>query len=149
MQGRPATHRGWDDVRMNGSTARKALQVFLSLLGAVALIAGVATVLRGTNAIVGAEDVSGTVDSEMRFFAVWYAAAGVVLLRAVPRVESERVTIKAVALLFFVAGCARGLSWLAVGRPHMTAVVLMSIELALPFLILPLQAIADRPHRSR
>ena len=97
---------------------RTALQIFLGLLGSVAVVAGLSTVLLGVESILGAEEVSGTIDSEMRFFAVWYVAAGVVLLRTIPRVEMERTTIGAVALLFFLAGCARALSWLVVGRPR-------------------------------
>jgi hypothetical protein len=120
------------------------LQLFLTLVGSVALVAGLTTVLLGVDSVVGAEGVSGTVDSEMRFYAVWYAAAGVLLLRAVARVESERRTIAAIAVLFFIAGCSRALSWLVVGRPHMLAVVLMGIKLALPFVLLPWLAAVAR-----
>ena len=125
--------------------ARKTLQVFLVVLGSVAVVAGLTTVLFGVDSILGAEDVSGTVDSEMRFYAVWYVGTGLVLLRAVPRLEYERPTISFVALLFFVAGCARVLSWIVEGKPHTAAVVLMVIELALPFIILPwLTAVARK-----
>ena len=129
---------------MSGGTSRRGLQVFLTMLGSVALVAGSVTVLFGVDSIVGAEAVSATVDSEMRFYAVWYAAAGVALLRSVPQVESERRIIGPVAVLFFIAGCSRALSWIVVGRPHSLTVVLMAIELALPFVILPWQAAVSR-----
>ena len=128
---------------------RGALQIFLAILGSVMVIAGLGTVLLGAASIVGAEDVSGTVDSEMRFYAVWYVGAGMLLLRSVPRVESERKIVGAVAALFFIAGCARGLSWLLVGRPHNLAVTLMVIELALPFVILPWHAAVARRSAPR
>lgn len=129
---------------MSSGLARRGLQVFLGFLGSVALVSGLGTVLFGVESIVGAESVSATVDSEMRFFAVWYAGAGAFLLRAVPRVESERMLVRAIAGLFFVAGCSRGLSWLMVGKPHTLAVALMVVELALPFVILPWQAAVAR-----
>jgi hypothetical protein len=129
---------------MSGATSRKVLQAFLTVLGLIALIAGLTTVILGVDSVIGAEDVSGTVDSEMRFYAVWYAAAGVLLLRSAARVDSERKTIAAIAVLFFIAGCSRALSWLVVGRPNKMAVVLMVIELALPFVILPWQAAVAR-----
>ncbi|MGH2756743.1 MAG: DUF4345 domain-containing protein [Actinomycetota bacterium] len=129
---------------MSGGASRMALKVFLTILGSIALVAGLGTVLFGVDSIVGAEPVSGTVDSEMRFYAVWYAGAGVVILRAAARVESAGTTIRAVVVLFFVAGCSRALSWLVVGRPHTVAVALMVIELALPLVILPWQAAVAR-----
>lgn len=133
---------------MSGGAFRRALQVFLTIVGLVALLAGLATALFGVTSIVGAEPVSATVDSEMRFYAVWYAGAGFFLLRLVARVESERKGIGAVAGLFFIAGCSRGLSWLVVGRPHKLAVTLMVIELALPVVILPWQAAVARRKRT-
>ena len=129
---------------MTGSTSRRALQVFLTVLGSVAVIAGTTTVVLGVDSVVGAEGVSGTVDSEMRFYAVWYMGAGFLLLRAVARVESEKRTIAGIAILFFIAGCARGLSWLMIGEPHTVAQVLMVIELALPLVIVPWQAAIAR-----
>lgn len=129
---------------MNRKTSRRALQVFLTILGSVALVAGLGTVLLGVDSLVGAEPVSATVDSEMRFYAVWYVAAAIVLLRSVPRVESDGGTIRAIAGLFFIAGWSRVLSWLVLGRPHTLAVTLMVIELALPFVIIPWQAAVRR-----
>ena len=129
---------------MSGQASRRALQAFLVFLGSVALVAGLTTVVLGVDSIIGAESVSATVDSEMRFYAVWYAGAGLFLLRSAPRVESDRTIIRAIAGLIFIAGCARGLSWLVLGRPHTVAVVLMVIELVLPFVILPWQATVAR-----
>lgn len=131
---------------MNEKTPRSALQFFVSFLGVVALLAGLSTVLLGASSIIGAKEVSGTVDSEMRFYAVWYAAAGGVLLRSAVRVEAEGRTIRATALLFFVAGCSRALSWWTVGEPDTAAQVLMVIELILPLIIIPWQAAVARSH---
>lgn len=111
------------------------MQVFLTFLGLVALVAGLATVLFGVASIVGAEDVSGTVDSEMRFYATWYAGAGVLLLWSARRLDSDTWIIRGIAGTLFAAGCSRALSWVAVGEPHLVAQVLMVIELVLPFVI--------------
>ena len=124
-------------------TAR-TLQIFLGLLGIVALVAGMSTVLFGVRAIMGAEVVTPTIDSEMRFFSVWYAGVGVLLLRVAPRAEFESKTIRAVFVLLFVAGCSRSLSWAVVGRPHTFSLVLMGIELVLPLIVVPWQAFASR-----
>jgi hypothetical protein len=128
---------------------RRRLQTFLTSLGLVAFIAGLATVVFGVASIVGAEDVSGTVDSEMRFYATWYAAAGAVVLRSARRLDSEGWVIRGVAAAVFVAGCSRALSWVTVGEPHVVAKVLMIVELVLPFIIVPWHAAIVRQPSKR
>lgn len=129
---------------------RRAFQLFLTLLGAVALVAGTLGVLVGADLVPGVERVAPSLDSEMRFFAAWYAAAGVVVLWSVPRVEEAKVVVRVVSAAVFVAGCGRLLSWATVGKPHGFLVVLMVIELALPFVLIPWQAsVARAAERNR
>lgn len=73
----------------------------------------------------------------MRFYAVWYVGAGVVLFRSSAKVENARTPISGIALLLLLGGFSRALSWIVVGEPHVAAQVLMVIELTLPFLIVP------------
>ena len=119
---------------------RTGLQVLLTVLGCVAVAAGSVTLIFGATSVVGVEHPTPAADSEMRFFAAWYAAAGVALLRVVPRVETQGNLIRGIAVVVFIAGCARGLSWVVVGEPPGAAKLLMVIELALPFVIIPWQA---------
>ncbi|MEA2433384.1 MAG: hypothetical protein QOG54_841 [Actinomycetota bacterium] len=114
------------------------------LLGGVALVAGISTLLFGADLVLDSTKVAPGVDSEMRFYAAWYAAAGVLLLRAVPRVEAEGSLVRWVGAAFFVAGCARLLSLVAVGRPPTLYLVLMVAELALPAVIIPWQSSLQR-----
>ncbi len=116
---------------------RRGLQILLGFMGCVASIAGTLSVLFGTYLQPSHGVVVPSVDSEVRFFAVWYVFAGVALLRAVPKVEEARTTVWAVGIAFFMAGCARLLSWVVVGKPHPSQVVLMVIELVIPFVIIP------------
>jgi hypothetical protein len=104
------------------------------------LVAGSLSVVFGASSVLGADQVTAEVDSEMRFYAVWYVVAGAFLLRATRRVESETWTIRLVAAAFFVAGCSRILSWVVVGRPHQSQLILMVIELILPLVVIPWQA---------
>lgn len=127
---------------------RRGLQIFLTILGTIMLVAGTVTVILGAGTVLGAGAITPTVDSEMRFFAVWYAAAGVVVLNVIPRVESETRTIRAVGGLFFIAGCARLVSLAVVGKPHTLSLVLMVIELGLPFVIVPWQSAVSRQRLS-
>lgn len=109
-------------------------------MGLVMVVAGLLSVLAGASLVPDEGAVTPDVDTEMRFFAVWYAAAGVAVLRAAPRVGSATGTVRLVGAAFFLAGCARILSWVIVGRPHWQFVVLMVIELLLPVVIVPWQA---------
>lgn len=88
--------------------------------------------------------VSANVDSELRFYAAWYAAAGVLLLRTVRRVESEGTTIRAICAVLFVAACSRVISIIAVGAPHPMFLALMVVEFAIPVLVVPWQAAVAR-----
>ncbi len=84
----------------------------LAALGYIAIVAGLGTVFLCVDSLVGAEDVSATVDSEIRFYAVWYVGAGALLLWSAANVERAGALIRGLAGLLFVAGVSRGLSWL-------------------------------------
>ena len=116
---------------------RRGLRIFLAVLGSVMVVAGAAGVLLGVGTVVGASAVNANVDSEIRFFAAWYTVAGVLLLRSLRRIEDASDVVLMVAAGFFLAGCARALSWFVVGRPHWQQLVLMGIELVLPCVIVP------------
>lgn len=128
--------------------ARRGLQVVLTILGIVAVTAGGATVLTGGDSVLNRGDVSAGVDSELRFYAAWYVVAGALLLRAVGRVESDGLVVRAVGAAFFLAGSARLLSLATVGRPHAFALVLMVIEFVIPVVIVPWQAAVARSTRE-
>ena len=108
------------------------------------VFAGLAGVILGSRTVPDPGALRPTVDSEMRFFAVWYAAAGLLLLRSVSTPEGEFDYIRIVSGAFFLAGCARGLSWAVVGAPHASQKILMAIELVLPLVILPWLAAVRR-----
>ena len=123
---------------------RSFLRGFLWLLSLVMIVAGSVTVLLGAESVLREGSFTTDIDSEMRFYAVWYVAAGILLACAIPKVESEAFTIRLVGGAFFAAGCARALSWIVVGKPHVSQVVLMVIELCLPLVIIPMQSAVAR-----
>ncbi|HWH33520.1 MAG TPA: DUF4345 domain-containing protein [Egibacteraceae bacterium] len=107
------------------------LRGFLTLLGMVALVAGLVTVLTGASTILDANEASPSVDSELRFFAAWYVGVGVALLRAARDPAANRGIVHGVAALFGLAATGRVLSWATVGRPSTLAVVLLFVEYAI------------------
>ena len=125
-------------------TTRKAFQVFLVVLGTVALVAGGLGVVFGAAVIPGSPDVAPSVDSELRFFAAWYVAAAVAIFRAARKPEESRDTTRLVGAAFFLAACGRLISLVVVGRPHVQFLVLMVIEFLLPVVLIPWQAAVAR-----
>src|SRR5215216_5530998 len=97
--------------------SRRGLQVALTAVGAVATTFGALGVLQGGGAVLRGGTVSANVDSEMRFFASWYAVLGVLVLRAARRPESEAAIVRACAAGFLLAACGRVLSTRALGPP--------------------------------
>lgn len=122
--------------------------MILTLLGAVALAFGALSLLTGGASVPDGGNVSASVDSELRFYAAWYTAAGVLLLRAVRRVESEGTTIRTICAVFFIAGCARILSIIMAGVPHPVFLALMVAELVIPALVVPWQAAVARETKA-
>ena len=120
--------------------ARRALQIVLTVIGAVAVVAGAATVLLGAASVVGAGEASPSLESELRFYAAWYVVAGILLLSATRRLETERRVILSVALGFFLAACGRLISWIVIGRPHALAITLMFVEFAIALGVPPWHA---------
>ena len=126
------------------SVSHRLLQIFVTILGVVALVAGGSTMILGSESVIGVDDYSATLDSELRFYSVWYALTGVALLRASRRLPSETTTIRAVSGALFLAGCTRVLSLITVGRPHDFSLLLMVLELTIPLMLVPWQATVSR-----
>jgi hypothetical protein len=129
--------------------SRRALQVVVALLGAVAFTFGMQTVLIGTASVLEAGDASPNVDNELRFYAAWYASAGIVLLLTVRRVEAATGIIRGVCAALILGAAGRALSMAIVGSPHPGQVALMVVEFAIPAVIVPWQAaVARRSQRA-
>lgn len=123
---------------------RRGLQVLLSMLGGVALIAGLAGVLTGTSLIPGGAAAPAGVDSELRFYAAWYAGAGALLLWLVPRIEREGRFLRGICAALVLGALGRVVSLLVVGRPEPLYLVLMAVEFVIPVVVLPWQAAVAR-----
>ena len=127
----------------------KALRVVIAVMGAGILVVGLDAVIRGADAIPGTASAPARIDSEVRFFAAWYAVAGALLLVAARRTELMRVVVIAVGAGFGLAACGRALSWATVGRPESLQVVLMYVEFGIALVLIPWQLAATRAERLR
>ena len=76
-------------------------------------------------------------DNEMRFYAVFWIAFGVIAIRAARTLPASLGTARILAALFFAGGAGRAMSTASLGAPHPLFVALMWIELlAAPALLL-------------
>ena len=127
--------------------SRRALQVTLAGLGAVPFATGLATLVRGTAIIPGAPPPDPNVESEHRFFAVWWTALGPVVWSLVPDVERRSRAVRGVAGVLFAGGLVRLLAARQVGTPHPLYRALGAVELALPPVLVAWQESVRRATR--
>jgi hypothetical protein len=125
------------------SSSRKALRAALYGGGIVATAAGSHTVLVGGKSLPTRELANPVVESELRFYAAFYVAYGLVALRIAPRADRDASAVRAFAAALFLAGLARVGGWRAVGKPHKLQLTLLVIELAAPPTLVAWQARVD------
>lgn len=112
---------------------RRRLQLLLGASGAVATLAGADAVIRGTAGVRSRSAVvrEADTDSELRFFAAWYVAAGIAMLRAARAPEREAATVRLISSGWGMAAVGRLLSIKALGRPHPMYTALTAAEIGL------------------
>lgn len=133
---------------------RTTLSVVLAMLGVSAIMIALSMFVFGADATVANAERAFTaaagsnarpdsgwpvgVDSELRFYAVFWGAYGVVLLVTAKNLTDHLRTVPWLAGLFFLGGVGRALSRLMVGTPHPFFLALMAAELVLPLVIMVL-----------
>jgi hypothetical protein len=134
------------------------LRVLYALLGVVAVGICLSIVVLGPAATAGASEalfdaLAGTnhpktgawpptMDSELRFYAPFWGAYGLVLLHIARRLPATLGWVPPTAALFFAGGVGRAISYGALGAPHPFFVLLMALELGLPVIFLALWRMA-------
>ncbi|MFJ8584494.1 DUF4345 domain-containing protein [Streptomyces sp. NPDC093595] len=117
-------------------SSRVTFRTVLFLLALVVLGTGAVEIALGPAALPGSPDVPPTVDSNYRFFAGIWTAAGIVLMPAVRHPERHGTALRAVFGAVFLGGLARGISYLSAGAPHVLHTAFIGVELVLPPLML-------------
>jgi hypothetical protein len=126
---------------------RRGLQVVLAVGGLVAIGTGLMHIAGGVSTFPGSPSAENAVDNEARFLAAFWVAFGAVALWLVPRVEREKLALRALGGALFLGGLARVVSVISVGEPDQLQYVLMAIELILGPLLIAWQAMLRRAER--
>jgi hypothetical protein len=109
---------------------RRGLQLTLGALAAIPFASGLAGMLRGPDALPGANGpVTASVESEYRYTHAIYLAVAPVLWAALPGIERRSAVVRGVAGALFLGGTARVLAWRSTGRPHPVLVGAAALEL--------------------
>ncbi len=106
----------------------------------MAVVAGSATVLLGGRSIPDAGEPSASLDSELRFYAVWWIGAGLFVIWLAPRLRERTRELRVFCALLFLAGLSRVFAILDSGWPSTGQVVLMVVELVLAVALVVWQA---------
>ncbi len=139
---------------------RLALRVLLGVLGASAvLICGMIMALGPARTALAFEGVYGvltgyagppspdwppTMDSELRFYAPFWGAYGLLLLFVAHDLAARGRWVPWLAGLFFLAGAGRVISLMSVGAPHPFFQALTGVELLLPPVLVALWVLQRR-----
>jgi hypothetical protein len=125
-----------------------ALRRTLYVLGVIPIVAGAATVIFGADSVLGAGEASPSLESELRFYSVWWIGAGLFLFWLAPRDEERTLETRVFCALLFLAGLSRLFAVLATDWPSTGQIVLMVVELVLAVVLALWQASVARPIRQ-
>ncbi|MGH6696953.1 DUF4345 domain-containing protein [Sphingopyxis sp.] len=131
---------------MTHATKRSTRLLFALLysLGASCAVIALFQIALGLSAIPGAGHASATVDSEHRFYAIFFLGFGIALIWCARSLAARLTQARFLLALFFAGGLARLVSIVQVGPPSDFFLVLTGIELTLPVLMIALMGSAYR-----
>lgn len=105
-------------MRVEGRPGIAVMRGVLRAAAVVAVATGTSVVLLGGRAVPGGSEASASVESVLRFYAVWWIAAGPVLWRAAGSVGTGDPRLRQLCAITAAGGVARLLAASQTGMPH-------------------------------
>jgi hypothetical protein len=121
----------------------------LYVVGVVPIVTGALTVFLGADSVPSPGNPSPNLESELRFYSVWWIGAGLFLVWLAPRVVERTLEVRVFAGLLFLAGVSRILAALDTDWPSTGQLILMGLELVLPVVLVIWQARVEPPPPRR
>ncbi len=112
----------------------------LYVVAAVPIVTGALTVFLGADSVPAPGDPSPNLESELRFYSVWWIGAGLFLLWLASRIEERTTELRVFCALLFFSGVSRALAAVATDWPSTGQIILMGVELVLPVIFVTWQA---------
>ncbi|MGC4934232.1 DUF4345 domain-containing protein [Gordonia sp. DT30] len=110
----------------------RAFRVWLVIFGSVVLGIALAHLFFGQTTYIGGGTVDATMESDLRFFNILFAAYGLGFVWAAQDVPGRARVVDLLGLLFFLGGLARLLAWVTVGTPSWFYLIMTPVELIVP-----------------
>ncbi|TDP31133.1 uncharacterized protein DUF4345 [Nocardia ignorata] len=110
----------------------RVFQVWLHVFGVAVVGIALAHLLFGQSTYIGGGEVNATMESDLRFYSVLFAAYGAAFVWAAADIVGRARVIDVLGLLFFLGGLARILAWAVAGAPHGFYVLMIPVELLVP-----------------
>jgi hypothetical protein len=111
----------------------------LYVLSVVPIVAGLATLALGADSVPAPNDAPPNVESELRFYSVWWIGAGLFLAWLAPRVEERTLELRVFCGLLLLSGLSRLFAAAATDWPSTGQLILMGVELTLPVVLVAWQ----------
>jgi hypothetical protein len=128
---------------------KRATEIWLMVFGLVCAGIGLAHLLFGSASIIGGGSVNPTIDSDLRFYALMFAAYGLAFVWCAADITERGRVANVLGVVFFVGGLARLLAWIATGQPNWFYVLMIPVELVIPLVNFALIRTVTRPrHRT-
>lgn len=105
------------------------------VLGACCCLIATAYMAVGWSAVPGGSRLNATMDSELRFYASLFLGLGSALVWTSFDLAGRRLVFRFLLAGFAAAGCARVVSWIAVGAPNTLFRSQTLLEIGLPILL--------------
>lgn len=120
----------------------------LYVVSVIPIVTGALTVILGADSVPSPGDPSPNLESELRFYSVWWIGAGLFLAWLAPRVEERTTELRVFCALLFLSGLSRMFAAIATDWPSTGQIALMAIELVLPIVFVAWQASIAKPLRA-
>ena len=112
----------------------------LYVVAIVPIVTGALTAFLGADSVPSPGDPSPNLESELRFYSVWWIGAGLFLLWLAPRVAERTLELRVFSGLLFFSGVSRLLAALDTDWPSTGQLILLGLELVLPIVLVAWQA---------
>jgi hypothetical protein len=111
---------------------KRVTQIWLSVFGVVCVGIGLSHLAFGSASIIGGGAVNATIDSDMRFYALLFAAFGATFVWCAGNITDRGHVANLLGAVFFAGGFARLIAWAATGQPNWFYVLMIPVELFIP-----------------
>jgi FtsH-binding integral membrane protein len=112
----------------------------LYVVSIVPIATGLWTVVAGADSVPDPNLAPPNVESELRFYSVWWIGAGLFLAWLAPRVTERTLELRVFFALLFLGGMSRVFAAIDTDWPSTGQLVLMGLELLLPIVFVTWQA---------